>query len=59
MAHIIWRMRYWLFRKLHTLAMWFLPPGRYKRELNAMLWTMNFRVQAHYVQQHPRAGEGS
>ena len=33
--------------RLLRLALWALPPCRYRSELSAALWTLNFRVQAH------------
>lgn len=41
--------RFWLFRPLMTLAMWVLPPSRYKAEMNAVHWTIGLRVQAHWA----------
>lgn len=46
---LLWHARYWLFRALHSAALRSLPPGRYKSELNAALWTLGLRVQAHWA----------
>lgn len=43
----LWRPRYWVARKLIYAGMRIMPECRYRRELNASLWTLGLRVQAH------------
>jgi hypothetical protein len=46
---IIWRIRYRTFIILHTAAMFVLPSGRYKTELNSALWSLGLKVQVNYM----------
>lgn len=41
-----WRLRYWLARMLINAGRAVMPDCRYKRELNAALWTLGLKVQA-------------
>ena len=41
-----WRLRYQIARALIHAGLRVMPPSRYRRELNAALWTLGLRVQA-------------
>jgi hypothetical protein len=47
-----WRPRYWLACKLIYAWMRVMPASRYRSELNAALWTLGIKVQAHYAARH-------
>ena len=55
-ARLVFHTRYWAFRILHSLAMRACPPGRYKTELNAALWTLCLRVQANWAEGKAKEG---